>query len=250
MDNNNDTPTMDTFVSGVTVKNVEQRFKDNINKWRDNAFRTGKAFLSELEQAQWEQANEVGDKTIDTSILNYTTKTGHPLTVERYINETLPVYEYKYQKYNGSVINRDLSISFKIYLDYLNAKQQQELYTKIQSPTSSTENLITTINIETYNPNLIYEKFNKVLFECNIEVFNSWFVNGEPHSLTVKIYNPTHRGQVRELWFLLQCIVIDKENAKQAYFNTVFRYNIKSNQYKSKTFLSKENEIKLEECRR
>lgn len=178
--------------------------------------------------------------------LNFATKQLESLNYDGF---SFSVSHYTANKHRGY-----LKMDAIVYLKTRTVELYETLKKQTENPTTPNNQqsdkdeeeknipIVTTIDSEKWNTDKIYSEFNDFLFKCNKDVFNDWFVKG--------VYNPNKREikNFRQLYKLLQLIVIDPKKAKMKYFVTVFDKEYKSNevqninfdvQYKTKLSLCK-----------
>lgn len=226
---------MPLYSLGVTKSNVHEIFERNFNRWRvsnSHEVTSDGTPLNQFDKLMLSfPTKEPQTGTVEVSD---TTKGGYQLTEQMFIDEQLRKYEPMYTRTIGSVKNREQNIKLRIWIDYLKKRQGSE----------NPKAIVTTIDGNKWNTGEIYKQFNGVLFRCSKDVFNDWFVDG-----TGNIKKPEmDRDNLRQLYKLIQQIVINPDKAKMNYFNTVFGEKYKTNkvskiefdvQYKTKLNLCK-----------
>ena len=103
-----------------------------------------------------------------------------------------------------------------------------------------------TIDTNKYDPDLIYEKFNNVVFKCTKECFDARLVDGNEHPdnieycLLGRISRITGEKtlNIAQLRKFIEKITGNVENTKDAYYKKVFGLEIKTSQIKSATNLN------------
>jgi hypothetical protein len=103
------------------------------------------------------------------------------------------------------------------------------------------------IDLEKYDSDKIYEKFNNVVFVCSKDCFTSWLVNGIQCSEKIQYILKGRKSAKTGLTTLnyaqlrkfIEKITGDSENTKDAYYKTVFGLNIKTSSVQSAINLNK-----------
>jgi hypothetical protein len=164
-----------------------------------------------------------------------TTKGGYQLTEQMFIDEQLRKYEPMYTRTIGSVKNREQNIKLRIWIDYLKKRQGSE----------NPKAIVTTIDGDKWDTQEIYKQFNDVLFKCDKEVFNDWFVFGIGNVEKPKMKNEN----LRQLYSLIQQIVINPNKAKITYFKNVFDKTYTTNKIQNVEF-ELQYKTKLNQCKK
>jgi len=119
----------------------------------------------------------------------------------------------------------------------LTEKQQTYLYKKHTLPT---------IDKTKYNSDLIFEKFNNVVFKCSKDCFFAWLVDGFEHPETIE-YILKGRKSVKtglptlnlsQLRKFIEKITGNSETTKDAYYKAVFGLEIKTSTIEISTNLN------------
>jgi hypothetical protein len=152
-----------------------------------------------------------------------------------FIDEQLRKYEPMYTLTIGSVKNREQNIKLRIWIDYLKKRQGSE----------NPKAIVTTIDGDKWDTQEIYKQFNDVLFKCDKEVFNDWFVFGIGNVEKPKMKNEN----LRQLYSLIQQIVINPNKAKITYFKNVFDKTYTTNKIQNVEF-ELQYKTKLNQCKK
>lgn len=183
----------------------------------------------------------IGEKAILQHIKRVNT---NPLTVKDIEDIERSYIAYKRDLYRDP---NPLNSNYFNESHSLNTTLQDSRHTKLDFADNRLKIILPKIDKEKYYPDLIYEKFNNVVFKCTAKCFNSWLVDGIQYPEKIQYILKGRKSAKTGLTTLnyaqlrkfIEKITGDSENTKDTYYKTVFGLNIKTSSVQSAINLNK-----------
>ncbi len=171
---------------------------------------------------------------------------------ERGLNFEVKGYKYEIieDDYIGFFNLCDIAFNLE-KIEQIYGKQKNEIVPETATKNTpkrafNKEHSFPTIDTKKYNADLIFEKFNNVVFKCSKECFFAWLVDGIEYPETIEYIlkgRISIKTGLKTLNFAQLRKFIDKitgttETAKDAYYKAIFGLNIKTSTIPSATNLN------------